>query len=69
VKRIASSAFCTGTNDRGWRATPDWLLRPDTAAKVLEGKYDDLPEMAFYMVGPIEEAQDKAKELAEKAAA
>mmetsp|Transcript_7769 Transcript_7769/g.19832 ORF Transcript_7769/g.19832 Transcript_7769/m.19832 type:complete len:495 (-) Transcript_7769:287-1771(-) len=36
---------------------------------LLEGKYDDLPEMAFYMVGPIEEAQDKAKELAEKAAA
>mmetsp|Transcript_29278 Transcript_29278/g.78616 ORF Transcript_29278/g.78616 Transcript_29278/m.78616 type:complete len:499 (+) Transcript_29278:14-1510(+) len=35
---------------------------------LLEGKYDDLPEMAFYMVGPIEEASDKAKELAEKAA-
>jgi len=34
---------------------------------LLEGKYDDLPEMAFYMVGPIEEASDKAKELAEKA--
>jgi len=36
---------------------------------LLEGKYDDLPEMSFYMVGPIEEAMDKAKELAEKAAA
>jgi len=36
---------------------------------LLEGKYDDLPEMAFYMVGPIEEAAEKAKELAAKAAA
>lgn len=40
VERIASSAFCRGENDRGWRADPDWLLRPGTAAKVLEGKYD-----------------------------
>ncbi len=30
-----------------------------------EGEYDDLPEQAFYMVGGIEEAQAKAKELAE----
>lgn len=41
VKRIAASAFCRGENERGWRADPDFLLRPDTAAKVLEGKYDD----------------------------
>jgi F-type H+/Na+-transporting ATPase subunit beta len=30
-----------------------------------EGEYDDLPEQAFFMVGGIEEAQAKAKELAE----
>jgi F-type H+-transporting ATPase subunit beta len=29
-----------------------------------EGEYDHLPEQAFYMVGGIEEAQQKAKELA-----
>ncbi|MFN2525200.1 MAG: F0F1 ATP synthase subunit beta [Actinomycetota bacterium] len=28
-----------------------------------EGEYDDLPEQAFYLVGGIEEAQAKAKEL------
>ena len=28
-----------------------------------EGEYDDLPEQAFYMVGGIEEAKTKAKEL------
>ena len=31
---------------------------------LVEGKYDDLPEAAFYMVGSIEEAQEKAKKLA-----
>jgi F-type H+/Na+-transporting ATPase subunit beta len=30
-----------------------------------EGEYDDLPEQAFYMVGGIEEAEAKAKELSE----
>jgi len=31
--------------------------------QILEGKYDDLPEQAFYMVGPIEEVTEKAKTL------
>jgi F-type H+-transporting ATPase subunit beta len=30
---------------------------------VVEGKYDDLPEQAFYMVGSIDEAVEKAKTL------
>jgi len=32
-----------------------------------EGKYDHLPEQAFYMVGTIEEAVEKGKKLAEAA--
>ena len=32
---------------------------------IVEGKYDNLPEAAFYMVGTIEQAVDKAKRLAE----
>ncbi len=31
--------------------------------EICEGKHDDLPEQAFYMVGTIEEAREKAKEL------
>ncbi|HEX78473.1 MAG TPA: F0F1 ATP synthase subunit beta [Dehalococcoidia bacterium] len=31
--------------------------------EILEGKHDDLPEQAFYMVGTIDEAVDKAKRL------
>ena len=32
--------------------------------EILEGKYDDLPEQAFLMVGTIDEAVEKAKQLA-----
>ncbi|MCH6483896.1 F0F1 ATP synthase subunit beta [Pseudoxanthomonas sp. LH2527] len=34
---------------------------------IVDGEYDHLPEQAFYMVGGIEEAVEKAKKLAEKA--
>ncbi|NIR17533.1 MAG: F0F1 ATP synthase subunit beta, partial [Desulfobacterales bacterium] len=32
--------------------------------EIIEGKHDDLPEAAFYMVGNIEGAQEKAEEMA-----
>ena len=32
--------------------------------EILEGKHDDLPEQAFYMVGTIDQAVEKAKKLA-----
>jgi F-type H+-transporting ATPase subunit beta len=35
---------------------------------LVEGKYDHLPEAAFYMVGAIEEAVEKGKRLAAEAA-
>lgn len=35
---------------------------------IVEGKYDHLPEMAFYMVGTIEEVVEKAQKLAAEAA-
>ena len=34
---------------------------------LVEGKYDSLPEAAFYMVGTIEEAVEKAQRLAKAA--
>ncbi|MCD6265995.1 MAG: F0F1 ATP synthase subunit beta [Deltaproteobacteria bacterium] len=33
--------------------------------EILEGKHDELPESAFYMVGAIDEAVEKAKEMSE----
>ncbi|MBI2351075.1 MAG: F0F1 ATP synthase subunit beta [Deltaproteobacteria bacterium] len=34
--------------------------------EIVEGKHDDIPEQAFYMVGTIEQAVEKAKKLAEQ---
>jgi len=34
--------------------------------EIIEGKHDDLPEAAFYMVGSIEQAQEKAEKIAGK---
>jgi len=36
--------------------------------EIIEGKHDDLPEQAFYMVGTIDEAVEKAKRLREASA-
>ena len=37
--------------------------------EILDGKHDDLPEQAFYMVGTIEEAREAAEKLAAEARA
>jgi len=37
--------------------------------EIVEGKYDDLPEQAFYMVGGIEEVKEKAEKMATAAGA
>lgn len=41
LDRVAKSDFCKGGGERGWVADVDWLLRPDTVTKLLEGKYDN----------------------------
>ncbi len=44
-----------------------YVTREDTVrgfAEILEGRHDSLPEQAFYMVGPIEEAVEKAERMA-----
>jgi len=41
ISRIVASGWCNGKNDRGWKADFDFLLKPDTHLKALEGKYDN----------------------------
>ena len=41
IRRMGASSFCLGGGSQGWVADLDWLLKPGTVAKVLEGKYDD----------------------------
>jgi len=33
--------------------------------EILEGRHDSIPEQAFYMVGTIDDAMDKAREIME----
>ena len=40
-RKAQSSSFCTGQNDRQWKADFDWLLNESNLVKVLEGKYDN----------------------------
>jgi len=40
IERVRCSPFCTGDNDRGWKADIDWFLRPDTVTRLLEGAFD-----------------------------
>lgn len=43
-RRSQASSFCTGQNDRHWKADFDWLLNENNLVKVLEGKYDNPAE-------------------------
>lgn len=47
IARIRASPFCTGSSDRGWVANFDFLVKPDTPARVLEGVYDRRDSMGF----------------------
>jgi F-type H+-transporting ATPase subunit beta len=49
--------------------TPKYVKVADTVRsfrEILDGKHDDLPEQAFYMVGAIEEAREKAEKMAKE---
>jgi hypothetical protein len=39
IDAISHSSFCAGENERKWVADFDWLLKPETMTKILEGKY------------------------------
>jgi uncharacterized protein YdaU (DUF1376 family) len=39
LAHLERSAFLTGTNDRGWRATLDFLLQPASFSKLHDGGY------------------------------
>jgi hypothetical protein len=39
--RIKDIPGLCGKNDRGWRANVDWILKPDTVAKILEGQFNE----------------------------
>ncbi|MEK6619486.1 MAG: F0F1 ATP synthase subunit beta, partial [Chloroflexota bacterium] len=49
--------------------TPQYVQVKDTVRsfrEVLDGKHDDLPEQAFYMVGTVEQAREKGERMAKE---
>ena len=64
IQKFLSQPFFVGEAFTG--IAGKFVPREDTVrsfGEVLAGKYDDLPEQAFYMVGNIEEAVEKARTL------
>lgn len=41
IQRLSESPFANGSNDRGWRASVDFLLQAESHLKINEGKYDN----------------------------
>jgi F-type H+-transporting ATPase subunit beta len=69
IQRFLSQPFHVAEVFTG---TPGVFVKLEDTIKgfkgIVEGKYDELPESAFYMVSTIEEAVEKAKKLAAEAA-
>jgi F-type H+-transporting ATPase subunit beta len=65
IQRFLSQPFYVAEQFTGFSGK--YVKRDDTVAsfeRVLSGELDQLPEQAFYMVGGIDEAVEKAKKLA-----
>src|SRR5690606_11332510 len=64
VQRFLSQPFFVAEQFTGM---PGKYIQPEDTVRgfreILDGKHDALPEQAFYMVGTIEEAVEKAKRL------
>ncbi|MBI4706641.1 MAG: F0F1 ATP synthase subunit beta [Candidatus Omnitrophica bacterium] len=66
VQRFFSQPFFVAENFTGIKGKYVKLEDSIKGVKmIIEGKLDDLPEQAFYMVGTIEEAIEKSKQLKE----
>ena len=66
IQRFLSQPFFVAAQFTG--TDGKFVSVPDTVRgfkEILEGKHDDLPEQAFYMVGGIEEVIEKARKLSE----
>ena len=65
LERFLSQPFFVAEQFSGLKGT--YVKIEDTIRgfkEIVEGKHDELPEQAFYMVGTIEEAREKAEKMA-----
>ena len=64
VQRFLSQPFNVAQRFTGREGK--YVAREETVRgfkEILEGKHDDLPEQAFYMVGTIDEARQQGEEM------
>src|SRR5207253_8955592 len=64
VQRFLSQPFSVAQRFTGREGK--YVSRAETVRgfkEILEGKHDDLPEQAFYMVGTIDEAREQAEQM------
>src|SRR4029453_4342412 len=64
IQRFLSQPFFVAEAFTG--SAGAYVKREDTVRgvkEIIEGKHDELPEGAFYLVGTIEEAVERAKEM------
>jgi F-type H+-transporting ATPase subunit beta len=69
IEKFLSQPFFVAEQFTGFSGK--YVSKDDTVRgfkEILEGKHDEMPEQAFYLVGTIEEAMEKAKQMAESAA-
>jgi F-type H+-transporting ATPase subunit beta len=65
IQRFFSQPFTVGEQFTGLKG--EYVKVEDTIKgfrEILDGKCDDMPEQAFYMVGTMEQAREKAKNMA-----
>jgi F-type H+-transporting ATPase subunit beta len=65
IQKFLSQPFHVAEQFTGFKGV--YVALPDTIRafkEIVEGKHDDLPEQAFYMVGTIEDVIEKARKMA-----
>lgn len=53
IQKASESDFLNGTNQRGWIADFNWLMKPNNFVKVLEGNYDNRTDITTINNNPI----------------
>src|SRR5213596_51405 len=65
IQKFLSQPFHVAEQFTGYKGV--YVPLPETIRgfrEIVEGKHDDLPEQAFYMVGTIDDAREKARQIA-----
>jgi len=65
IQKFLSQPFHVAEQFTGYKGV--YVPLPETIRgfrEIVEGKHDDLPEQAFYMVGTIDDACEKARQMA-----